>query len=306
MTDKSAVFQLMGETTASIFPLARHLMQPLFEEKFTEQRFYGPIFLAYNRAPEPISQDLLFRRNPYANPESVAELLEGAAEAGYIKSDGAGGFQIAKRGSAAIEAVHDVFYSYINQVNQFSASKLNELIALLAKLVDSVYRTDLTGGKLCFDLSYQSHIKVDPGSLGHVDQLLDDLNAFRDDAHVAAWRPFGVDGHTWEVLTLVWNGEAKTAEKLVERLPYRQYTKSDYQVTLEDLVQKGWIEEGSDGYRITDEGKKIRDQAELDTDANYFGPWKALMDEEINRVGELLSELRDINLKLGQELNAEQ
>ena len=171
--------------------------------------------------------------------------------------------------------------------------------------MDSVHKTDLAGGKLCFDLSYQSHIKVDPGSLGHVDQLLDDLNAFRDDAHVAAWKPSGVDGHTWEVLTLVWNGEANTADKLVERLPYRQYSKGDYHKTLLYLVQKGWIEEGPDGYLVTEEGKKIRDQAEVDTDAIYFGPWKALADGEINRIGALLSELRDINLKLGQELHAE-
>ena len=85
-----------------------------------------------------------------------------------------------------------------------------------------------------------------------------------------------VDGHTWEVLTFIWNGDATTAEKLVERLPYRQYTADDYQVTLEDLVQRGWIEAGADGYCVTEAGKKIRDDAEDATNQNYFSPWKIL------------------------------
>ena len=56
---------------------------------------------------------------------------------------------------------------------------------------------------------------------------------------------------------------------------------------------------------MTDEGKKIRDKAEADTNSNYFKPWEALSEEEINRLGDLLSELKEINLKLAEELNAE-
>ena len=85
MRDEKSVFQLFGETSASIYPLSRDVMRPLFEEYFSEQRFYQPLFLAYNLGPEPISADLFQLRNPYANPDSVQEILKDAAAAGYLE-----------------------------------------------------------------------------------------------------------------------------------------------------------------------------------------------------------------------------
>ena len=298
MRDDKKVFQLFGETSASIYPLARDVMRPLFEEYFSEQRFYQPIFFAYNLRPEPITPELFLKRNPYAKPESVLEILVDATEAGYLEVDGQGRYLPTEKGASAIEAVHEAFYVKANQINQFPDKKLKELASLLAKLVDAVDQSDLAGGKICYKSSHGGHIQVEPGTLAQVDQLLDDLNAFRDDAHIAAWTPVGVDGHTWEILTFVWNGDATTAEALNERLPYRQYTVKDYQGSLDDLVQRGWIEEGSEGYLVTDTGKKIRDEAEAATNENYFGPWKVLTDSELDRIGDLLEELKEINLKM--------
>ena len=113
--------------------------------------------------------------------------------------------------------------------------------------------------------------------------------------------PVGVDGHTWEVLSYVWNGEANTVEKLVERLPYRTYLAEDYTATLNELAERGWIEPGQDGYAVTQTGKQIRDEAEAATDKNYFGPWKVLSNDEISRMGELLEELKETNLKIMEE-----
>lgn len=304
MRDEKSVFQLFGETSASIYPLARDVMRPLFEEHFSEQRFYQPLFLAYNLAPEPISADLIQLRSPYANPDSVQEILEDATEAGYLEKDGEGEYRPTQKGSSAIEIVHKAFYNHVNQLKEFPADQLKELCSLLAKLVESISQTDLSGRKLCFEASFGGHISVDHGTLARVDQHLDDLNAFRDDAHIAAWRPVGVDGHTWEVLTFVWNGNANTPEGLVERLPYRQYTAENYRTTLEDLAQKSWIEVGAEGYIVTKEGKKIRDEAEEATNQNYFGPWKVLSDDELIRLGELLTALKEKNLKLIPEEDA--
>jgi len=305
MRDEKSVFQLFGETSASIYPLSRDIMRPLFEEYFSEQRFYQPLFLAYNLTPEPISADLFQLRNPYANPDSIQEILEDAAAAGYLEIVGECEYQLAQKGSSAIETVHKAFYSHVNQVNQFPAEQLKELCSLMAKLVDSVSQTDLGSRKICFDASNGGHIQVDHGTLARVDQHLDDLNAFRDDAHIAAWRLSEVDGHTWEVLTFVWNGNATTAEGLAERLPYRQYTADNYQNTLEGLVKRGWIETGDDGYIVTAKGKKIRDDAEDETNKIYFGAWKVLSDDEVKRLGELLATLKETNLKLIPEDDAE-
>jgi len=304
MRDEKSVFQLFGETSASIYPLSRDVMRPLFEEYFSEQRFYQLLFLAYNLTPESISAELFQLRNPYTNPDSVQEILEDAAAAGYLEKAGEGEFRPTQKGSSAIETVHKAFYSHVNQVNQFPVEELKELCSLMANLVESISQTDLGGRKICFDTSYGGHIQVDHGTLARVDQHLDDLNAFRDDAHIAAWKPAGVDGHTWEVLTFIWNGDATTAKKLAERLPYRQYTADNYQATLESLVKRGWIEEGDDGYVVIAKGKKIRDDAEETTNQNYFGPWKVLSDDDVKRLGELLTALKETNLELMPEDDA--
>lgn len=298
MRNKRKVFELMGETTASIFPLAQDIMGPQFEKHFTKQRFYGPTFLASQIAPKPISVDLMGKRNPYANPAGDEKNLADAAEAGYLDPDGKGGYVVSEKGANAIQTVHDAFYSHLNEVNQHFGNKLEELAALLAKLVDACTKADLSNGCLCLDISRNGHPKVESGSLAHVDQLLDDMNAFRDDAHISAWTPVGVDGHTWEVLGFVWGGETNTVEKLIEQLSYRTYLAEDYTATLNDLAERGWIEPGDDGYVVTKEGKKIRGDGEAITDTNYFAPWKALSDDEITRLGELLSGLKATNLKI--------
>jgi len=303
MRDEKKVFQLFGETSASIYPLARDIMRPLFEEYFSEQRFYQAIFFACNMRPELITTELFLKRNPYVRPESVVEILVDAVEAGYLEKDEKGGYGPTQKGSSAIETVHEAFYNHVNQLNEFPEDQLQELTRLMGKLVQSVDQTDLGHRKICFESSYGGHNQVESGSLAKLDQQLDDMNAFRDDAHIAAWKPMGVDGHTWEVLTFIWNGDVNTTEGLAENLPYRQYTNEDYQATLEDLVKKGWIEGKGDGFVVTEKGKNIRDEAEDATNANYFGAWKVLSDDEIARIGELLTALKETNLKLLPEEN---
>ena len=129
-------------------------------------------------------------------------------------------------------------------------------------------------------------------------------HAFRDDSHISAWAPYGVNGHTWETFSFVWNGEANTVEKLAERLPYRNYTAEDYTKTLTDLTQRGWIEPSADGYKATAEGKKIRKEAEDKTNENHFSPWKVLTDDELVKLGELLNELKETNIKIVEEIKA--
>lgn len=295
MTDRKAVFQLLGEASASIFPLGRDLLRPQFEKYFSEQGFYAPTFLAYQLAPQSLTLELLLKRNPYQNPAVLEEALEGAAQAGYLDADGEGGYQISDRGAAGVDAVHEVFYSHLQQVCQLSADQLADLAELLGGLVIAADQTELKGGTFCFDCSYGGLPLVAPSSLGEIDQLLDHLNAFRDDAHIAAWMPTGVGGQAWEALTFIWNGTANTAHKLAESLPYRSYSPEEYQAALDQLVDLGWIEEGQEGYQLTSKGTRIRERAEQETDDNYFLPWEVMGDPELEQLANLLQALKDSN-----------
>jgi hypothetical protein len=298
MSVRDQVFQLLGETTGSIFPIAREIMTPLFEEYFSEQRFYQPTFIAYQLSPEKLTKAIYQKRAPYNNPEAIRENLEDAAQAGYLEKVGEGEYQISAKGKKAIDFVHEKFYGHINGVNQFPADKLQTLTELLGALVESAARAELSSGILSLELVQGGHPQVDPGTLAEVDQMLDDMNAYRDDAHFAAWSPYDVTGQVWEVLTFLWNGQASTAEKLVELLPFRSYTEEEYQEALDQVVVLGWSEAGEGGYQLTDRGKEIRDKAEQDTNEFYFGPWKALSDQDLEKLKELLTELKETNLKL--------
>lgn len=301
MRDHSQVFPLLGETSGSIYPLARAVMRPLFEEYFSEQRFYQPVFIAYQLSPKILTETLYRKRAPYNNPQAICENLADAAKAGYLEGEDGGGYRISQQGKTAIELVHKRFYDQINEVNLLSAAKLGSLVELLRKLVDAAGRAEFSSGVFSLELVQAGHPEVKPGTLAEVDQLLDDLNAFRDDAHIAAWIPTGVSGHVWEVLTFIWNGEAKSAAELVEKLPYRSYLEDEFQETLDTLVQLGWINKEEDGYTATPEGARIREEAEERTNQNYFGPWQALSDQELETLGDLLQELKEINLKLMDE-----
>lgn len=304
MRDEQKVWQLMGETSASIYPLAQDIMREPFEKNFSERRFYLPI-LVISGVSGSLTVDTYSKRNPYANPAGLEKLFADMISAGYFDSDNKGGYFLSDKGVNAIKSTNETFYNHLNKVNQFPADKRKELTALLGSLVDACSKADLTNDRLSFEISRNGHPQVEADSLAQIDQHIDDMNAFRDDAHISAWTPSGVNGHTWEVLSFVWNGEANTVEKLVERLPFRNYTAEDFTKALDDLTQRGWIEPGDDGYKITDTGKKIREDAEDATNENFFTPWKSLSDDELAKLEELLSELKETNIKISEEYKSE-
>jgi len=304
MRDEQKVWQLMGDTSGSIYPLAQDIMRESFEQNFTERRFYLPI-LIISGISGSLTVDLYSKRNPYSNPAGLEKLFADIASAGYFDEDGNGGYLLSEKGTNAIKSTNETFYNHISKVDQFPADKRKELTALLGKLVDACSKADLVNGRLSFEISRNGHPTVEADSLAQIDQHIDDMNAFRDDSHISAWTPSGVNGHTWETLSFVWNGEANTVEKLVERLPFRNYTAEDFTKTLDDLTERGWIAPGDDGYKVTETGKKIREDAEAETDKNFYAPWASLSDDDLANLEELLNELKEINIKIAKENKSE-
>jgi len=305
MNNRHTVRELFDQTSQSIFPLARGIMETLFEKYFSEQRFYMPTFVAFQVAPKPISIALLGKRTPYQNPKTIKNTLAAAAEAGYLKSESKGRYVVSERGTQIIKDIHFAFYDQINKIDQFPPEKMKAVASLLSKLVDGCTKSNLDTGTFCLDIIHNGHPEVEADSLAKVDQHLDDINAFRDDAHIAAWQPVGVNGLTWEALTFVWQGEDNTAAKLAERLPYRDYSVEDYAQALTELKKRGWIEKSADGYITTADGKKVREEAETATDQNYFEPWKILSKKELAQLSGLLTDLKETNTEILEAMSDE-
>ncbi len=100
--------------------------------------------------------------------------------------------------------------------------------------------------------------------------LFGELAAYRDDAHITAWQAHNIEGHAWEVLTYLWRGQtAASVDMLFEKLSYRSIPREVYVQDLRELESTNWAQEEAGEYRITAEGKRIREEAEALTD-RYF------------------------------------
>jgi hypothetical protein len=121
-----------------------------------------------------------------------------------------------------------------------------------------------------------------------------ELTAYRDDSHIAAWQAHDIEGHAWEILTYLWrNTSAATIETLYQKMGYRGIPLDVYVQDLRELAKCGWIEENAGAYRMTAEGKRIREEAEALTDQNFFAPWSCLSEAELEDFRNLATKLCD-------------
>jgi hypothetical protein len=80
---------------------------------------------------------------------------------------------------------------------------------------------------------------------------------------------------------------------MYETLQYNEVPKEVYAADLLGLTKQGWVREEAGTYRITEAGKKIRDEAEALTDGYFFAPWACLNESELEDLSNLSTQLRD-------------
>jgi hypothetical protein len=125
-------------------------------------------------------------------------------------------------------------------------------------------------------------------------EYLMDLFAYRDDSHLSASRPyFNEAGIVWIVLGALWNGEAVNAVQMAEKMAFRGFDVEDYEIAVQAAMELGWVEQGMrpDTFRLTEQGKQLREHAEQDTNEYFYAPWSVLAGDEINELHELLTRL---------------
>jgi DNA-binding MarR family transcriptional regulator len=292
-------FEITWEHVMSVaggfIPVTRTAVDSLFEEYFEEPRFFYPTLLATGTEPEPYSIDQYVKLNPYSDPNRLSKTLEEAAEAGLMVN-GAGKYRVSKKGHKALDTVNDSFYKCLGELDILPDEDLSQVSGFLDRLIKASLDADEPSKKPATVIVHNAHPHAEYPTLAKIDMQLDDLRAFRDDSHIAAWRPYGVDGRTWETLSFVSQGDAKTASKLVETLPFRGYGEDDYANSLEQLADRGLILKDSDGFKPTDEGKTLRLEAEETTNRIFFEPWQVLEENEQAQLRALLIRMK-INLE---------
>lgn len=302
MTDQpftkfAEVWPLCGEVSQSIYTATRPFVNPIVNETgLTQPHAVHTLLLARAIEPDPISPDRVWRRYPYATRSSWEQPLVTLVERQLLEAQGNGSYRLTPGGRAITTRILKEFYAGLTSVEKsievaYPAADVDRLAALLNRIVTACFNApiDLSGLK-------DSHGLAPNGSataLARIDQALDDLNAFRDDAHLAAWQPLGVTGQAWELFTFLWRSEVKNAGEMAEKAAFRGHSREAYQSALGDLIGRGWVRAAGEGvFEVTAAGQKIREEAEVVTDRNFYTPWLAWSETDANDVRDLLTRLK--------------
>jgi len=256
--------------------------------------WYGWLMAARIFEPDPISAARLSVRAAYTNPALHQARLQQGVQLGLLTPAGPGEYHLTNAGHAAVQSLIAAAYAAMAPLQPLPPADLDRLLALLRRLVEASLAAPEPPGKWCLRVARHYDPYGRSGPVPQLDQYLSDLAAYRDDAHLAAWRPLGVTGQAWEALTHLWMGDLVTLDDLCDRhCGRRGYTAESYAAALDDLAARGWVGRAGDAYRLTEAGRAARDDAEATTDRTFFAPWACLNAAELAELRGLLAACRD-------------
>ena len=244
--------------------------------------------------PEPISVEKLRVRDIYASERIVAALLELMASEKWLEPLGDGEFVLAPAGRAIQDDLKARRTAALKKVEvPLETAELDQLHSFLSRIIEASLQCDTPPGNWCLAHSRNRAPGPDAPLLDHILQFSSDFNAFRDDAHMAAFQPLDVSAYAWEALSFIWSEQANTAESIDQQLNYRGYSAKEFNDALQSLVARGWLTETDGTYALTDVGREVRETAERQTDTYFYAPWKALEPAEVQELHRLMTKLQD-------------
>jgi hypothetical protein len=244
--------------------------------------------------PEPISVEKLRVRDIYASERIVCSLLELMASEKWLEPVGDGEFVLAPAGRAIQDDLKARRTAALSKVEApLKTAELSQLQTLLQRIIDASLQCDDPPGSWCLAHSRNRAPAPDAQPLDQILYFTTDFNAFRDDAHMAAWKPLNISAYAWEGFSFIWSGQAETAEAIDQQLFYRGYSLYEFRAALQDLVERGWLTETAGNYAVTPAGNKIRETAERQTDAYFYAPWQTLQPSEVQTLHQLMTRLQE-------------
>ncbi|MEL7434057.1 MAG: hypothetical protein AAFN11_08915 [Chloroflexota bacterium] len=222
-------------------------------------------------------------RNPYGNPAGFAQHIKDLQEAGLLDDK-----------AVITQDAYDAYQSLIDAQDAKAATLTFMPDSDLQTVIDYLDCIDQAAAGLNTPIQQIIVAEKPCDTPAHrIYELISHLRAFRDDAHVQAWQPLGISGHTYEMFSFVWNGEAPTVEQFLEVRGTRGYDAEACEQALTLLAEKGWIEQGDDGYVVTETGKQVRDDIEVKTDTFFYQAFDGLTDEDLADFRRLLAEITE-------------
>jgi len=243
--------------------------------------------------PEPLTVAGLRRRDVYASPGIVRAILEMMAAEKWFDRQGEA-YLLTEAGRDLIRHRQAWRDDALAALDPLLKVDLAGLESMLDKVISSCLVSEDPPGNWCLVHSRRRAPAADAAFSVRLFHYVADINAFRDDAHMAAWRPHGVMGYAWEAFSLVCAGRARSAAALFNQLAYRGYSRHDYEHALGYLVSHGWLVMTRErSFRPSDRGQEVRREVEHLTDRYFYAPWqKSLSEREIATISDLVVQLR--------------
>jgi hypothetical protein len=240
--------------------------------------------------PEPLTVENLRVRDVYASERIVQALLELMASEEWLDRSAHDAYSLTTKGRAVLQRRLQRRQELADVILPLPADDVNRIAMLLGQLIDASLAAPVPPGSWCLAHSRRRAPAHDEPALVRIAQYFSDFNAFRDDAHMAAWQSLQLDGFVWEAFALVCGGEADSAASLFEQLAYRGYSCGEYAAALETLTRRGWLEPAAraGAYRVTAAGRAARALAERLTDSYFYAPWSCLAEAQIEELRALL------------------
>ena len=235
-----------------------------------------------------ISVEVLNVRSPYTYEEVYRKRLESMARVGILDQVDEDHYKLTERGMLAFETVRRSAYTAMASVAPLPAKELSKLSDLLLQRVNACLAAPEPPGKWSINHSRSLDSGAEAAAMVHIDQYLSDLLSYRDDSHLAAWRPNEVDGHTWDVLTLLWLNGSESIDTVLQKLSRRGNPFEKTEEAFKTLVRMHWATYSLDVYTITREGREVRQKAEELTDDYFYRPWSDLSEKELDVLVDLL------------------
>lgn len=235
------------------------------------------------------------KRDPFTNPEQFERVFVHLNVKGWIEPMLDGSFEVTAKARESVRHIVQAGDAQLMDYRSMPQADLERLEIFLKQIVAESKITREPPEKWAILKRFRVAGEYDP-MIVKIREHLMDLFAYRDDSHLSASRPhFNQAGIVWLVLGALWSMEAVTARQMAEKLTFRGYEVSDYEIALQAAVEIGWAEvEGHpDTFRLSPQGRELREQAEQLTNEYFYAPWSVLLRDEIDQLYELLTKLRD-------------
>ncbi len=235
-------------------------------------------------------------RDPFSNPEQFERLFPRLNIKDWIvPMRDEGRYEVTQRARDAVRQIIQTGDTHFLKFASATDIDLDRLLALLKQIILSNISAAEPPEKWAIVKRFHVANRNSP-VLVQIRECLMDIFAYHDDAHLAAARPhFNQAGIVWIVLSSAATGNAVTAEKMAETMPFRGYDVDDYEVAVKAAVEIGWLEtaDAPEIFRPTSKGRELREQVEKLTDEYFYRPWATFSPDQLDELYNLLTKFRE-------------